>query len=316
MSNAQTEHKGRCEICGNEAEVVVDWNEPKRNCPRCGTYRYISNTGYGGPTAGWLNITQPEHRVMLSGWVREQNDAGDEYTLITMDLSRRVAQKRPPRLQERAARALQTIARRYPDLESSWLLQGFAEDLELQGRSYSVDYASALVLIRLLISRGYLRDHDGLGGISVTGLLEVESLTAASAVSTQGFVAMSFDGGLRDAWTNGFEPAIRAAGFIPLRLDNKDYVGGISDEIIAEIRRSQFVIADYTGQINNVYFEAGFALGLGLIVIPTCRADQFNNLDFDIRHLNTLKWTGPADLAVSLGKRIRAVIGNGPNFQE
>ena len=79
---------------------------------------------------------------------------------------------------------------------------------------------------------------------------------------------------LRDAWINGFDPGIRAAGFRPLRLDNEDYVGGITDEIMAQIKRSRFVVADYTAQRKSVYFEAGFALGLGLTVIPTCRADE------------------------------------------
>jgi hypothetical protein len=59
---------------------------------------------------------------------------------------------------------------------------------------------------------------------------------------------MSFDLGLVAAWTNGFEPAIRAAGYNPLRIDAKEYVGGISDEIMAEIRRSRFVVPDYTQQ--------------------------------------------------------------------
>jgi hypothetical protein len=62
-----------------------------------------------------------------------------------------------------------------------------------------------------------------------------------------------------------------------------------------------------------VYFEVGFALGLGLRVIPTCRADEIEKLHFDIRHLNTLPWNNPSDLADSLSKRIRAVIGAGPN---
>src|SRR6266436_6864511 len=62
----------------------------------------------------------------------------------------------------------------------------------------------------------------------------------------------------------------------------------------------RFVVADYTGQANGVYFEAGFALGLGLTVIPTCRADEVPKLHFDIRHLNTLAWTKPADLALKL----------------
>ena len=40
---------------------------------------------------------------------------------------------------------------------------------------------------------------------------------------------------------------------------------------MAEIRRARFVLADHTGQVNSVYFEAGFALGFGLTVIPTSR---------------------------------------------
>jgi hypothetical protein len=81
---------------------------------------------------------------------------------------------------------------------------------------------------------------------------------------------------------------------------------------MAEIRRSRFVVADYTQQKNGVYFEVGFALGLGLTVIPTCRADEVDQLHFDIRHLNTLAWTKPDDLALKLSQRIRGVIGAGP----
>jgi hypothetical protein len=98
-----------------------------------------------------------------------------------------------------------------------------------------------------------------------------------------------------------------------LRLDHTDYVGGIADEIMAQIRRSRFVVPDYTGQVNGVYFEAGFALGLGLIVIPTCRTDEVPKLHFDIKHLNTLLWNTPAELAEGLNRRIRAVIGAGPD---
>jgi len=85
---------------------------------------------------------------------------------------------------------------------------------------------------------------------------------------------------------------------------------------MAEIRRSRFVVADYTGQVNGVYFEVGFALGRGLVVIPTCRRDQIASLHFDIKHLNTLVWGAPQDLAVSLRRRIEAVIGKGPDVAE
>jgi hypothetical protein len=71
-------------------------------------------------------------------------------------------------------------------------------------------------------------------------------------------------------------------------------------------------VVDYTDQVNGVYFEAGFAIGLGLTVLPTCQADQIDKLHFDIRHLNTLPWTSPTELATSLSKRIVAVVGSGP----
>jgi hypothetical protein len=145
------------------------------------------------------------------------------------------------------------------------------------------------------------------------GIMQAEEWAQAYTETAQGFVAMSFDPILNDAWISGFAPGIRKAGFRPLRLDNEDYVGGITDEIMAQIRRSRFVVADYTAQRNSVYFEAGFALGLGLTVIPTCRAVEIPALHFDVKHLNTLPWSSYAELSDSLNRRIRAVIGTGPD---
>ena len=171
------------------------------------------------------------------------------------------------------------------------------------------------MLLNILIKDGFLRpDPNGaLIGITIEGTLAAEALGASGSTSPQGFVAMWFDDSMSDAWSSGFHPGIRAAGYIPRRIDTKDYVGGVSHEIMAEIRRSRFVVVDYTGQRNGVYFEAGFAAGLGLTVVPTCRSDEVPKLHFDIRHLNTLVWSTPTDLADNLSKRIRAVIGAGPD---
>jgi hypothetical protein len=187
-----------------------------------------------------------------------------------------------------------------------------AHDPELQGVSYSRNEHELLLLLNVLESDGFLQGRGTVATLSVRGLLAAEALGAGGSNSAQGFVAMWFDNSMNDAWLSGFEPGIHAAGFRPRRIDDKDYVGGISDEIMAEIRRSRFVVADYTGQRNGVYFEAGFAAGLGLTVIPTCRDDEVEKLHFDIKHLNTLVWNAPAELAEGLNRRIRAVVGVGP----
>jgi pyruvate/2-oxoglutarate/acetoin dehydrogenase E1 component len=74
---------------------------------------------------------------------------------------------------------------------------------------------------------------------------------------------MWFDPSIDDAWTNGFHPGIAAAGYRPVRIDVEKYVSGIADQILTEIRRARFVVADYTGQRQGAYFEASFAEGPG-----------------------------------------------------
>ena len=57
---------------------------------------------------------------------------------------------------------------------------------------------------------------------------------------------MWFDESMNDAYENGIEPGIRDAGYEALRIDRKEHSNKIDDEIIEEIRRSRFVVADLT----------------------------------------------------------------------
>ena len=63
----------------------------------------------------------------------------------------------------------------------------------------------------------------------------------------------------------GIMPGIEDAGYKPYLVDEDEHIDKIDDKIIAEIRRSRFIVADFThgekGARGGVYFEAGFALG-------------------------------------------------------
>jgi hypothetical protein len=262
-------------------------------------------------------VAEVRQRLVLSGWVREQNAVG-VVPIVTQDLVRRTVGVKVPRYRERTARALVVIAKKYPGTFANPMPYGhIMQDRELQASSYSASADDLRGLFKILESERLIEDMQNIGfRLTTKGLLAAEDMAATGRASAQCFVAMWFDSSLNEAWSNGFDPAIRATGYRPLRIDGKDYVGGISDEIMAEIRRSRFVVADYTGNVNGVYFEVGFALGLGLTVIPTCRADDISALHFDIKHLNTLLWQTPSDLAANLQKRIRAVVGTGPDLIE
>ena len=57
---------------------------------------------------------------------------------------------------------------------------------------------------------------------------------------------MWFDESTNDAYEFGIEPAIEQAGYNPLRIDRNEHINKIDDEIIEEIRRSRFVVADFS----------------------------------------------------------------------
>ena len=90
---------------------------------------------------------------------------------------------------------------------------------------------------------------------------------------------MWFSEETRAAYEQGIEPAVSEAAFKPIRIDRKGHNNEIPDEKVAEIRDSQFVVADFTKQRPGVYYEAGFAMGLGRPVIWCCRKDDIGNLE-------------------------------------
>lgn len=129
--------------------------------------------------------------------------------------------------------------------------------------------------------------------------------------SSQAFVAMWFDSSLDQAYSDGFEKAIKAVGYEPLRVDLKEHNEKIDDAIIAEIRKSRFMVADFTGHRGGVYYEAGFAKGLGMEVIWTCREDDIDKSHFDTRQYNHIVWKDEKDLYEKVRRRIEATIPTG-----
>jgi nucleoside 2-deoxyribosyltransferase len=136
--------------------------------------------------------------------------------------------------------------------------------------------------------------------------------------SAQGFVAMWFGGKEKSemmgkAYHEGFRAAIEdECHYQSLRIDGKEFNGDIVDEIMAEIRESRFVVADLTGHRGGVYFEGGFARGLGIPVIWTCHVDDAENTHFDTNHEKQIRWNDADELKTLLSNRIRATVGPGP----
>lgn len=296
-----------CQICGLQGQWSTNAGDGRVRvrCARCGDFEWE-------PLIPWPTPIRAARQVNLSAFVREQNAAGI-VPLLNNELIKQVEIRSRPALRDRALRALSAMVQEIgydPNIAIS-----LSDKLRVYALSYSADDGELSLLLEILELEGLIK-KQGLAptrvSISPVGLIQAEELARNRTELVQGFVAMSFDPSMNDVYTLGFDPGIRSAGYRPFRIDGKEHINGISDELLAEIRRSRFVVADYTDQINGVYFEAGVAVGLGIPVIPTCRTNQLNKLHFDIRHINTLKWETPAQLARDLAKRISGAIGDGP----
>lgn len=169
-------------------------------------------------------------------------------------------------------------------------------------------YVGHLQYEALIGSTGESKDHWDLR-LSGDGWRKVEEMAKPNIESKQAFVAMWFNDDMTSAFSDGILPLEEDTGFTMLRIDMKQFNEKICDNIIAEIRKSRFLIADVTGQRQGVYFEAGFALGMGLPVIWTCREDEIDKCHFDTRQYNHITWTNENELREKLRDRILATIG-------
>lgn len=192
------------------------------------------------------------------------------------------------------------------------------DEIEFKLSDYPIlfgrDFNDMVQMIELLKSMDYVTDalttNDMIRlRISAQGWRMIEELQRGNLESRQAFVAMWFDPEMQAVWEGGLKPAIeQAGGFSAIRIDLQEHNEKICDRIIAEIRRSRFVVADFTGNRGGVYYEAGFAQGLGIPVIWTVREDWLDRVHFDTRQYNHIVYENPQELRRALTNRVCATI--------
>lgn len=275
--------------------------------------------------------SQKATRIKISRWVYDKNHLG-RVGCLTSDKIERIKKQEPLGIDQRMERLLRCFSV-IPSQVSRGLSYNMGGDLDHHERniieaatecSTVAEHEELDWLISAADKRGWLEIHNSYRRLTPEGMKRLEELETKAVNSEQAFVAMWFDESVDEVYEKGIEPAIRDAGYRPLRIDKKEHNNKIDDEIILEIRRSQFVVCDFTCELvehdgkrtalprGGVYYEAGFAQGLGKQVIWMCRADHIEHVHFDTRQFNHIRWETSEDLRTQLRKRIDEAIGDGP----
>ena len=296
-----------CAICDWPADGVKMQNSGVADglaidCPRCGSYELIGSEAIT-MSFEWAS----DFRNALSCAARQASVSGQPIRIIgnnAADLARSHMNTRVLENQERLLRVVANVAKRPNQAAVFWP----AKDFTLIDCYNADEFAWH---INVLIEQGFLT-RSGSASIdlrlTVAGWKRVQPFPQSGGIPGQCFVAMWFSTETHAAYQEGIEPAIAKAGCKAVRIDQKEHNNEIPDEIIAEIRNAEFMVADFTGQRAGVYYEAGFATGLGRKVIWSCRKDQIDKIHFDTNHKNHIAWENPEDLRNRLYTRIRATI--------
>ena len=287
-------------------------------------------------------------KAKLTSWLVEQRGLGEQIPKILPTTIDEAKKRRRLSVFERADQALKYIHHQTPQIgdvvgvltnqaEFDNASSSFSADsspiasdkphyynaLKIHAYSESTNLKEVSFLLDYLRSQQWMDYNAGrlasICQLTVEGYARLAELNERDTKSSRAFVAMWLDSSMNDLWEKGIKPGIRDAGYDPNRIDKMESIDKIDDAIIAEIRRSRFIVVDFThgdkGARGSVYYEAGFAHGMDIPVIFLCRNDMIDEIHFDTRQHKHIVWEKekPSELREKLANRISAVIGDGPN---
>ncbi len=338
-----------CLFCKKEA-AGLEGGEPTESsylCKRCGPIRLTKDAvaEFGSGQHAWDDLAAITITLRRE-WEQAGRPETSAKTLGADELKRIITSFRPLNALEKMDQTLLNL-----DKASTFVGDKISINRKDDYPLYSCkEPADLLGILSLLLKEGYiLADHPASPyidiSISAKGYARLRDIQKPNQESRTCFVAMWFTPEMNEIFHQAIKPAIEfvepgenAPRYQAVKIDNFEHIHDINDEMIAQIRRSRFVVCDLTGHRGGVYFEAGFAYGLGLDVIYTCRKDwtreetlkdregrnvetlwdasgreiavKKEGVHFDLAHTSRIEWEPDKldDFKNRLRNRIRAVI--------
>lgn len=161
-----------------------------------------------------------------------------------------------------------------------------------------------------LKDKGWIKQQDKDSFlITHLGLNAIIELQNEGNNSNKCFIAMAFDNEMNE-YRNAIKSALNKTKFEPIIIDEEHLASDktIPDGILSGIKQAKFCLSDFTLNKAGVYFESGYALGLGKPVIYLCREEDFKNVHFDVKQLQHIIYKDDKDLEKKLVAKIEAWI--------
>jgi len=295
-----------CSICKepiSKAKELIDTDYHKIDCDICGNYSIEILL-----EIKFFHILEINHT--LSSWILEQNELyihpkliqNEEDKLLSIP-DKLISQKYELFLKH----VSNTDTMFYKNDKRLQKITWSNNDKELE-RLINKSIDNKHCYIKKLKKSTIIEDY----GITYDGIEFLENL-GFQTNSNKIFMAFHFTKNMKEEFETTIKKAVTDASnnkLEAIRVSSSltEYDMKIDDELISMIKSSKAVIADFTGNRTAVYYEAGFAMGLGIPIIWTCKETDIDKLSFDTRQYPHIIWKDKNDLYTQVSNRLKAKI--------
>lgn len=303
-----------CPICktSNAGDGISYDDSFIYKCPKCGTYK-ISESAH-------TYIEHKQNLQKVSSWISEQNKIykirmpyidSDKFDLIMTHRDKTIREKFNRMMKALSKNIVPTTHGLNVKMFNECYIKNQKEFILLMMKAQNEGLIYDCIDTegqRMSLEKGIISLH--FKGLTFEGHEFIESLNESNKNSNKIFMAFWFNVDIQNIFDDIVKPAIDEVGFLAERVSSSttNLENKISDEIIGMIKSSRAVIADCTGNRTAVYYEAGYAMGMKIPVIWTCRADQVADICFDVSQHPFILWNTPEELADKIVKRLKAIL--------
>jgi len=318
-----------CPIC-HYGQVTDPLSDPlntllRYNCDKCGTY-LITDIALERIQSDKKHTFTPK----IAAYIRSRNLSNKEPIAIFLDMNKKsyagpsitindIIKQYPSSISDRIDHVVINLSKlskftgQFFQIDRNDYPLFYADSIEIDSMIFMIDLLEKADFIDF---ENTMRDaasiikieHGAEMRLSARGWERLYQLETSTRLSNNAFIAMSFNTDMEEVYRDAIEKAVSDSGFNPIRVDKEQHNEKICDKIILEIRRSRFLVCDFTDHKHGVYFESGFALGLNIPVIWMCRKDNLDDAHFDTRQYNHIVWETKVELYEKLKDRILATI--------
>ncbi|KGE17137.1 hypothetical protein [Paenibacillus wynnii] len=292
--------KKYCLFCDELVSVEVQGDYDRYvncHCSPDGSYNLLRDSYE--PINAFSHGTKHQMFPIVSAFIREQTDCDERIALSIEDLESLMnSPKIPVTLEEKGNRFLQYLYRHS---------QGPDDPVVIPlTHSYNLTYSPNIQELVFIIDR--LKNEQSILREGMTFRLTENGWREAAARAggrklKSCVLLISEEEESSVQWLEKVLPKIEQCGYMPRILNSSETVNPepFSMELIAE---SKLIIADISGQGPEVYFAAGYALGLNIPVVWTVKSSAADQMFIPSNDIRPMVWEHHEELAALLQQKL------------